>query len=59
MARDRAPSLLRLARDRWGQFRARLVANPAFRQFASSFPLTRPVARRRTRALFDLAAGFV
>ena len=45
-----APSLLRLARDRWGQFRARWWANPAFRQFASSFPLTRPVARRRTRA---------
>jgi len=58
-AQSRSPSLLRVASDRWGRFRARLVANPAFRQFASSFPLTRPVARRRTRALFDLAAGFV
>ncbi len=27
--------------------------------WAAAFPLTRPIARRRTRALFDLCAGFV
>ena len=34
-------------------------ANPKFREWASAFPLTRPVARRRAAALFDLCAGFV
>ena len=38
---------------------ARLVANPAFRRWAAAFPLTRPFARRRAQALFDLCAGFV
>ena len=37
----------------------RLQANPRFRRFAAAFPLTRFVARRRARALFDLCAGFV
>ena len=32
---------------------------PAFRRWAVAFPLTRGVARHRTRALFDLCAGFV
>jgi demethylspheroidene O-methyltransferase len=36
-----------------------LLANPAFQSWALRFPLTRPVARRRARALFDLTAGFV
>jgi demethylspheroidene O-methyltransferase len=35
------------------------VADPAFRRWAARFPLTRPIARRRARALFDLCAGFV
>lgn len=39
--------------------RDRLLASERFRHWASSFPLTRPLARRRTRALFDLCAGFV
>lgn len=39
--------------------RDRLIATPRFRAWAASFPLTRPIARRRTRALFDLCAGFV
>jgi demethylspheroidene O-methyltransferase len=39
--------------------RDRLVANPRFRRFAAAFPLTRPIARKKTRALFDLCAGFV
>jgi demethylspheroidene O-methyltransferase len=36
-----------------------LVASPRFRQWAAAFPLTRPIARRRAKALFDLCAGFV
>ncbi len=36
-----------------------MVARPGFRAWAAAFPLTRPIARRRTRALFDLCAGFV
>jgi len=39
--------------------RDRLVASPRFRRWAAAFPFTRPIARRRTRALFDLCAGFV
>lgn len=39
--------------------RDRLVANPGFRRAAAAFPLTRPIAHRRARALFDLVAGFV
>ena len=30
-----------------------------FQRWAADFPLTRPIAQRRTRALFDLCAGFV
>ncbi len=37
----------------------RLQARPAFRRAAAAFPPTRPVARARARALFDLCAGFV
>ena len=36
-----------------------LQSSPRFRAWAARFPLTRPIARLRTRALFDLAAGFV
>jgi demethylspheroidene O-methyltransferase len=36
----------------------RRVADPAFRRWAAAFPLTRPIARRRARELFDLVAGF-
>ena len=39
-------------------WRNRLLANPRFQQWAADFPLTRPVARRRTEGLFDLVAGF-
>ncbi len=46
-------------RDRLRAFRERLTASPAFRAWATRFPLTRPFARRRARALFDLCAGFV
>lgn len=45
--------------DRLVAARDRLLANPRFQHWAAAFPLTRPIARRRTRALFDLCAGFV
>jgi demethylspheroidene O-methyltransferase len=45
--------------DRVLDWRDRLVASEGFRRWASAFPLTRPIARRRAAALFDLAAGFV
>ncbi len=45
--------------DDWRVRRDRLIASPRFRRWAAAFPLTRPIARRRTRALFDLCAGFV
>jgi demethylspheroidene O-methyltransferase len=36
-----------------------LIASDRFRRWASAFPLTRPIAQRRARALFDICAGFV
>lgn len=45
--------------DRWRALRDRCLTSPAFRAFATAFPPTRPEARRRARALFDLVAGFV
>ena len=54
--------------DRWipnrigrsfADFGARLLASPRFRRAAIAFPPTRPIARRRASALFDLATGFV
>jgi demethylspheroidene O-methyltransferase len=44
---------------RWRAWRDRLLANPRFQRWASGFPLTRPMAQRRSRQLFDLLAGFV
>lgn len=46
-------------RDRWINWRNRLVADPRFQRAAAASPLTRFVARRRARDLFDLCAGFV
>ena len=40
------------------RLRNRLLADPKFLSFAQRFPLTRPVARRKSRDLFDLLAGF-
>lgn len=45
--------------DRLLDWRDRLLASAGFRRWAASFPLTRPIARRRAAALFDLTAGFV
>ena len=55
LAAPMATSLSAWARDRI----ARLQATEGFRRAAGAFPLTRPVARRQARALFDLCAGFV
>ncbi|MCE4225994.1 methyltransferase [Methylobacterium sp. C25] len=46
-------------RERWLSFRNGCVASPAFQRWAAGFPLTRGIAQRNTRALFDLCAGFV
>lgn len=60
---DRAPSAVPASgpswRDRWLSARDRLLASPRFQHWAAAFPLTRPIAQRRARALFDLCAGFV
>ena len=46
-------------RERWLNFRNRLIAKPSFQHWAAGFPLTRGVARRQASALFDVVAGFV
>jgi len=53
--REPSPSLA----DRFTAWRESLTARPSFRAWAARFPLTRPLARRRARELFDLCAGFV
>lgn len=45
--------------DRALELRNRIVGNPAFQRWAAAFPLTRPIAERNARALFDICAGFV
>jgi demethylspheroidene O-methyltransferase len=45
--------------DRVFAWRDRILSDPGFQRWATSFPLTRFIARRRARALFDLSAGFV
>ena len=49
----------RMWRERVWAARDRLLARPGFQRWAASFPLTRPIANRQARALFDLCAGFV
>lgn len=46
-------------RERWLAFRNGRIASPAFQRWAAGFPLTRGIARKNTRALFDLCGGFV
>ena len=43
----------------WRVWRDQLLGSARFHRFAAAFPLTRPIARRRARGLFDLMAGFV
>jgi demethylspheroidene O-methyltransferase len=45
--------------DRYCSVRDRWLSNPRFQRWAAAFPLTRPTARKRARALFDVCAGFV
>ena len=45
-------------RKGWIGRRNAVLASPRFQAFASRFPLTRPVARRRAAKIFDLVAGF-
>jgi demethylspheroidene O-methyltransferase len=58
-APDAAPAARATLRDRWVAWRNRRLADPGFQRGAASFVLTRFVARRRARELFDLCAGFV
>lgn len=43
---------------RWYDLRDRLLASQRFHRFAAAFPLFRPFARAKARALFDICAGF-
>jgi len=45
--------------DRYLAVRDRWLSNPKFQRWAAAFPLTRPTAHKRARALFDVCAGFV
>jgi len=45
--------------DAWYALRDRWLSSPATQRLLSSFWLTRPIARRRARTVFDLCAGFV
>jgi demethylspheroidene O-methyltransferase len=46
-------------RQRWQALRDRWLTDPQVLHRLSRFAITRPVARRRAQALFDLVAGFV
>ena len=45
--------------ERLRGWRDRTLASAEFQRWAADFPLTRPVAQRRARQLFDITAGFV
>ncbi|MGF1606628.1 MAG: methyltransferase [Rhodothalassiaceae bacterium] len=59
MRTQRRGGPLSAVRNVWLSGRDRLVRSARFRRWASAFPLTRPMVRRRATALFDLCAGFV
>jgi demethylspheroidene O-methyltransferase len=46
-------------RERLLDWRDRMVMRPSFRRWAARFFLTKPVARRQSSRLFDIASGFV
>ena len=46
-------------RERWINWRNRLIADPRFQRAAAASPFTRTIAQRRAHALFNLCAGFV
>ncbi|MEL7049680.1 MAG: methyltransferase dimerization domain-containing protein, partial [Pseudomonadota bacterium] len=56
---DKALFSLSGLRDRFLAMRDRLLTRRDIRQRAAGFFLTRPLVRKRARALFDLTAGFV
>lgn len=45
--------------DSWLDLRDRLLSSVSFQEWASRFPPTRYIARRRANQLFDICAGFV
>jgi demethylspheroidene O-methyltransferase len=45
--------------ESWLSLRNRLLAKPDFQRRVATFPVTRPIAQRRARELFDIVAGFV
>jgi demethylspheroidene O-methyltransferase len=59
LAQPRAGSTPAAGLDRLLVLRDRVLVSPRFQRWAADFPLTRWIARRRARALFDLCAGFV
>jgi len=40
-------------------WRNALLSSPRFHRWAARFPLTRPIARKRARQVFDITTGFV
>ena len=46
-------------KDRLRRWRDRLISDPRFQRWSLGNPLTRAIARRRSRAMLDLCAGFV
>ena len=46
-------------RERLRSWRDRLLSNPRFQRWSLANPLTRGLARRKSRAMLDLCAGFV
>ena len=59
MSVDATPPAQKTWRERWFAQRNQLLAHPRFQRWASTFPLTRPIAKSRANGLFDLCAGFV
>ena len=59
--RDRAelPAAPLSVADRIADWRNRMAASPGFQRWAGSFFLTRFIARKHARELFDLCSGFV
>ena len=43
----------------WRDWRNRLLSSARFQRLAAAFPLTRGLARREARELFDIVAGFI
>ena len=52
-------SVRRSLADHYHDIRNRILSSQRFQRWAAGFPLTRPIAARRTVALFDYCAGFV